>query len=58
MKPRSRIQHGRRFGRFDYERLGKVVAENVKEGAHIMVRAKFLHGIRFGFATAYKVLEP
>lgn len=48
---------GARFGRFDYERMGRHVAENVPVGAHMMVRADFIDGIRFGFIQNYRVLS-
>jgi len=48
---------GARFSRWEYERQGKHVAENVREGAHLLVRCKFIKDIRFGFITNYKVLK-
>lgn len=48
---------GCRINRFDYERMGRHIAENVREGAHLMVRCKFVKDIRFGFITNYKILK-
>lgn len=47
---------GVRFGRFDYERLGRHFAERVPVGAHVMIRADFIKDIRFGFIQNAKVL--
>jgi hypothetical protein len=54
---------GCRIGRYDWDRMksgsqgGKWFIENVPEGAHLLVRAKFFNNIRFGFITKWKVLE-
>jgi len=48
---------GARIGRFDYKRMGVEMFENIKEGAHVLVRARFIKGIKFGFITKYKVLK-
>ena len=48
---------GARIGRFDFESIGKTLLETVPEGAHLLVRARFVKGIRFGFITKYKWLN-
>jgi DNA polymerase III alpha subunit len=48
---------GARISRFDYERMGRHMFENIKEGAHVLIRARFVKGIKFGFITKYKVLK-
>lgn len=47
---------GVRFGRFDYERLGRYFAEKVPVGAHVMIRGDFIKDIRFSFVQNAKVL--
>jgi DNA polymerase III alpha subunit len=47
---------GGRIGRWDYERIGRELLEKIPVGAHILVRAKFFNGIRYGFIVKYKVL--
>ena len=54
---------GCRIGRWDWNGFkhggngGKWFIENVPEGAHMLVRAKFFNNIRFGFITKFKVME-
>lgn len=54
---------GCRIGRFDWFNFrngdpgGKAFIDNVPEGAHLLVRAKFFNDIRFGFITKYKVMS-
>lgn len=48
---------GARVGRFDFEEIGRELLERVPEGAHLLVRARFVRGIRFGFITKWKWLN-
>jgi hypothetical protein len=48
---------GARISRWDFERIGRDLLESVPVGAHLLVRAKFIKGIRFGFITKYKRLD-
>jgi len=48
---------GARIGRFDFEAIGKELLETVPEGAHLLVRARFVKDIRFGFITKWKWLD-
>lgn len=48
---------GCRISRWDYERMGRTIQENVREGAHVIIRAKFVKDIRFAFITNIKVLQ-
>lgn len=48
---------GARINRFDFERMGKEILESVPIGAHLLVRAKFVKGIRFGFIQRWKRLN-
>ena len=48
---------GTRIGRWDYVRMGVEVLENVPEGAHMLVRARFKRGIRFGFIQKLKRID-
>lgn len=48
---------GVRIGRFDFQRMGKEVLEKVPIGAHIMVRARFPPGIRFGFIQKWRRMD-
>lgn len=53
---------GGRIGRFDWFGFkdgspgGKAFVETVKEGAHLLVRAKFFNNIKYAFVTKYKVM--
>lgn len=48
---------GGRIGRYDFERIGKDLLENVPVGAHLMVRAKFFNNIRYAFISKWKMLN-
>jgi len=48
---------GCRIGRFDFEAIGRELLEKVPEGAHLLVRARFVKDIRFGFITKWKWLN-
>lgn len=48
---------GARVGRWDYINIGKSLAETVPEGAHLLIRADFKQGIRFGFIKKWKRLD-
>lgn len=48
---------GARVGRWDFEAIGRELLERVPEGAHLLVRAKFVKGIRFGFITKWRWLN-
>lgn len=48
---------GARIGRFDFEAIGKTLLETIPEGAHLLVRARFVKGIRFAFITKYRWLN-
>lgn len=48
---------GTRIGRWDYQRMGVHILEKVPEGAHLLVRARFKRGIRFGFIQKIRQLE-
>lgn len=41
----------------DYERWGKDIVEKIPLGTHILVRAKFFHGIRYAFVVKWKVID-
>ena len=46
-----------RVNRFDYERMGRELAEQTPIGAHLLVRAKFSSPYRFGFIQKWKRLD-
>lgn len=48
---------GARIGVRDYLRLGKEIMEGVPIGAHLMVRARIIKGIRFGFISNLKRID-
>lgn len=48
---------GGRIGRFDFQRIGKELLENVPLGAHLLIRAKFWNGIRYAFVSKWKRLD-
>lgn len=48
---------GARIGPRDYLRIGKEIMEGVPIGAHVMVRARIIKGIRFGFVSNYRRLD-
>jgi len=45
---------GGRINQFDHERIGRELMETVPEGAHLLVRAKFIKDIRYAFITKWK----
>lgn len=47
---------GGRISRWDYQRIGKELLENVPIGSHLLVRAKFFNGFRYAFIRKYRVL--
>lgn len=48
---------GARVGRFDFEAMGKELLEKVPVGAHLLVRARFAKGIRYGFIQKWKRID-
>lgn len=48
---------GARISRWDFERMGRELLQTVPEGAHLLIRAKFVRGIRFAFITKYRWLN-
>ncbi len=46
-----------RVGRYDYQRMGKELSETVEEGAHLLIRANFKKGFRFGFIQKWKRID-
>jgi len=46
-----------RIGRKDYLRIGIDFVENIPVGSHLLIRAKFWHGIRFAFIAKWKLLK-
>jgi hypothetical protein len=48
---------GARIDRFKFERMGRELLESVPVGAHLLVRAGFKRGIRFGFIQRWKRLD-
>jgi DNA polymerase III alpha subunit len=48
---------GARINRFDYLRIGKEILETIPEGAHLLIRAKFVKGIPFGFIQKWKRMD-
>lgn len=47
---------GGRIGRFDFQRIGKTLLEELPLGTHLLVRAAFYNGMRYAFIKKYKVL--
>ena len=45
---------GGRVSAYDYLRIG---ADFPEEGAHLMIRAKFFHGIRYAFVTKWRKID-
>ncbi|NBQ49088.1 MAG: DNA polymerase III subunit alpha [Marivivens sp.] len=45
---------GGRIGRFDYQRIGKHMAEKTELGTKLLLRAKFFNGIRYAFITKWR----
>lgn len=48
---------GARIGRFDFDKIGRELQEKVPEGAHLLVRARFIKDIRYAFITKWKWLN-
>jgi DNA-directed DNA polymerase III PolC len=48
---------GGRVGRHDFEAIGRELLETVPEGAHLLVRAKFIKDIRYAFITKWRWLN-
>jgi hypothetical protein len=46
-----------RIGRFEFEKMGREIQEKMPEGAHLLIRANFPKGIRFGFVQRWKRLD-
>lgn len=47
---------GVRISRFDHEKVGKHILETVPIGTHVLIRARFIKDIRFGFIQKIKIL--
>lgn len=41
----------------DYERMGRTLCEDIPIGSILLIRAKFFHGIRYGFITKWRLLH-
>jgi len=50
-------QIGGRIGRYDYQRIGKELLENIPIGTVLLVRAIFYNNIRYAFIKKWKVLN-
>jgi DNA polymerase III alpha subunit len=48
---------GARIDRFNYERWGREILERMPLGAHLLVRARFVSGIRYAFIEKWKRLD-
>lgn len=48
---------GGRIGRFDFERIGRELLEKVPLGSHLMIRAKFFHGIPWAYVQRWKRID-
>jgi hypothetical protein len=48
---------GCRIKRHDFERMGKQILEEVPVGAHLLIRANFYPGFRFGFIQRWMRLD-
>lgn len=48
---------GARVARFDFEKMGRELLETIPVGAHLLVRARFVKGIRFGFIQKWKRID-
>lgn len=46
-----------RVGRTDFEMMGRELAEAIETGAHLLVRARFSRGFRFGFIQRWRRLD-
>lgn len=48
---------GGRISRWDYEKIGRELMDNVPKGAHLLVRCKFWNGIRYAFVQKWKRID-
>lgn len=48
---------GCRINRFDFDKIGRALLQEVPIGAHLMVRAAFYNNIKYGFVCRWKVLS-
>lgn len=48
---------GGRVGRFDFEKIGREILDNVPKGAHLLVRAKFYNGHRYAHVIKWKRID-
>jgi hypothetical protein len=48
---------GGRVGRFDYQRIGKELLEQIPIGAHLLIRARFYNGIKYAFIQKWRRLD-
>jgi len=48
---------GVRIDRYDFEAIGREILEKVPVGAHLLVRARFVKDIRFGFIQKWKRID-
>ena len=46
-----------RVNRFDYERIGRELSEQVELGAHLLLRVEMCKGLRFGYIKRWKRLD-
>lgn len=45
-----------RISQWDFPRIGKDLMDNVPLGARLLIRAKFLHGVRYAYVSKWRVL--
>ena len=50
-------QIGGRIGRHDFKKIGKELLDNVPVGAHLLIRARFINGIRYAFVKKWMRLD-
>lgn len=48
---------GGRVGRYDFERIGREILDNIPKGAHLLVRAKFYNGHRYAHVIKWKRID-
>lgn len=48
---------GGRISRWDYEKIGRELMDNVPKGAHLLVRCKFWNGVRYAFVQKWKRID-
>jgi DNA polymerase III alpha subunit len=48
---------GGRIGRFDFERCGRDLLENIPVGSHLMIRAKFYNNIPWAFIQKWRRID-